>query len=162
MSQFCEVMEWINNAFRYLGYAALSIGLGWLSNLSGNDEDFVLTISSNLIPLLITILAFYVTILGLILKELIEYKEKKKKDIKGVLKSMRRDVNIEISIVCFAFISYVIRGALISVVADEWMKYVTIASNAITIFSFVYFLLLIYDSVMGLWDLIEDNNKDEN
>jgi uncharacterized Tic20 family protein len=75
---------------------------------------------------------------------------------------MRRDVNIEISIVCFAFISYVIRGALISVVVDEWMKYVTIVSNAITVFSFVYFLLLIYDSVMGLWDLIEVNNKEEN
>lgn len=152
-------MDRINTIFRYVGYAALSFGLGWFSNLSGDENDFVLTISSNLIPLLITILAFYVTILGLILKELIEYKEKTKKDIKGVLKSMRRDVNIEISIVCFAFISYVIRGALISVVEDEWMKYVTIASNAITVFSFVYFLLLIYDSVMGLWDLIEVNNQ---
>ena len=152
-------MDRINTISRYVGYAALSIGLGWFSNLSGDENDFVLTISSNLIPLLITILAFYVTIISLVLKELIKYKEETKKDIKGVLKSMRRDANIEISIVCFAFISYVTRGALITVVTGEWMKYITIASNAITVFSFVYFLLLIYDSVMGLWDLIEANNK---
>lgn len=152
-------MDRINNIFRYIGYVTLSLGLGWFSNLSGNDDDFVLQISSNLIPLLITILAFYVTILGLILKELIEYKEKNQKNIEGVLKSMKRDVNIEIMIICFAFICYMTRGALTSVIAEEWLKYITIISNGVTIFSFVYFLLLIYDSVMGLWDLIEVNNK---
>lgn len=152
-------MDRINNIFRYIGYVTLSFGLGWFSNISGNDNDFVLQVSSNLIPLLITILAFYVTILGLILKELIEYKEKTKKNIEGVLKSMKRDVNIEIMIICLAFICYMTRGALTSVIAEEWLKYITIISNGVTIFSFVYFLLLIYDSVMGLWDLIEVNNK---
>ena len=152
-------MEWINNLFRYLGYAALSLGLGWFSNLSGNDKDFILKISSNLIPILITILAFYVTILGLILKELISYKEKTGKEIKSVLKNMRRDINIEISIICFAFVCYVVRGAISSLISNEWLKYITIGSNAVTVFSFFYFLLLIYDSVMGLWDMIEANDK---
>lgn len=152
-------MEWINNLFRYLGYTALSLGLGWFSNLSGNDDDFILKISSNLIPILITILAFYVTILGLILKELASYKEKTGKEIKTVLKSMRRDISIEISIICIAFVCYVVRGAIGSFVSDEWSKYITIGSNAVTVFSFVYFLLLIYDSVMGLWDMIEANDK---
>lgn len=151
-------MDKINNIFRYLGYITLSVILGCVSNLSGNEEDFILKVSSNLIPLLITILAFYVTILGLILKELAEYKEKTGKDIKCVLKSMRRDINIEITIICFAFICYVIRGAVMSYVSDDWSKYITIGSNTITVFAFVYFLLLIYDSVMGLWDLIETNN----
>lgn len=152
-------MEWINNLFRYLGYAALSLGLGWFSNLSGNDDDFILKISSNLIPILITILAFYVTILGLILKELASYKEKTGKEIKTVLKSMRRDISIEISLICIAFVCYVVRGAVGSFVSDEWSEYITVGSNAVTVFSFVYFLLLIYDSVMGLWDMIEANDK---
>ena len=34
-------MEWINSLFRYLGYLALSLGLGWFSNLSGDDNDFI-------------------------------------------------------------------------------------------------------------------------
>lgn len=151
-------MEGINTIFRYIGYTALSLGIGWFSNLSGDEYDFILKISSNLIPILITILAFYITILGLILKELIKYKEKTNKDIKGVIKSMRRDVNIEITIICFAFAGYVIRGSLTSMVTEEWMKYITIASNAITVFSFIFYLLLIYDSIIGLWDLIEVNN----
>ena len=152
-------MEWINSLFRYLGYLALSLGLGWFSNLSGDDNDFILKISSNLIPLLITILAFYVTILGLIIKELACYKEKTEKDITKVLKSMRRDINIEISIICLAFVCYAVRGAATDFVEMEILKLLTIASNAVTVFSFIYFLLLIYDSVMGLWDLIEANNE---
>ena len=152
-------MEWINNLFRYLGYLALSLVLGWFSNLSGDDNDFILKISSNLIPLLITILAFYVTILGLILKELACYKEKTGKEITKVLKSMRRDINIEISIICLAFVCYAVRGAVTDFVTIEKLKLLTIASNAVTVFSFIYFLLLIYDSVMGLWDLIEANNE---
>ncbi|WP_314748724.1 hypothetical protein [Tannerella forsythia] len=155
-------MDIINNVFRYLGYVALSLGLGWFSNLSGDEEDFVLNISRELITLLITILAFYLTIIGLILRELIKYKEKTNKNIKSVLKSIRRDIKIEITIICFAFVCYIIRGALTSIVSDDFLKYVTVASNTITVFSFVYFLLLIYDSVMGLWDLIEVNNKDSD
>ena len=153
-------MGWIDNGFRYIGYIALSISLGWFSNLSGNDADFVLKISENLLPLLITILAFYVTILGLILKELIEYRNKKGKSIKGVLQSMKRDTSIEIAVIVIAFICCLIRGALVSVVTEDWQKILTIGSNAVTIFAFVYFLALIYDSVMGLWDLIEVNNED--
>lgn len=152
-------MDWINSLFRYLGYLALSLGLGWFSNLSGDANDFILKISSNLIPLLITILAFYVTILGLIIKELTCYKEKTGKEITKVLKSMRRDIIIEISIICLAFACYAVRGAVTDFVEMEILKLLTIASNAITVFSFIYFLLLIYDSVMGLWDLIEANNE---
>lgn len=151
-------MESINSFFRYLGYIFWSFVLGWLSNLSGNENDFILKISSNLIPLLITILAFYVTIFGLILKELAHYKEKTGKEVKNVLKSMKRDLTIGFSIICLAFIFYVIRDAVGSFIPLDWFIILTICSNAVTVFSFFYFLLLIYDSVLGLWDLIEENN----
>ena len=124
-----------------------------------DEHDFLLKVSSGLIPLLITIIAFYMTILGLIIKELIGYNEKTNKDISGVIKSMRRDVNIEICIVCVAFLCYLVRGALTSIVSEKMLDYMTILSNAITVFAFFYFLWLIYDSVMGLWDMIDANNK---
>lgn len=145
--------------FRYIGYVAISLLLGWFSNLSGNDNDFIQKIGSQLIPILLTILAFYATISGFILKELVKYKETTNKDISDVLKSMKRDTIIEISIICCAFIFFVIKGALTTIIDDHWIKYLTIGSNAVTVFAFFYFLLLIYDSVIGLWKLTNENNK---
>ncbi len=152
-------MDKISTFFKYLGYITVSLLLGWLSHKSGDENDFVLKVSSNLIPLLITIIAFYMTIVGLIIKELISYKEKTKKDVSNVIKSLRRDTTVEICIVCGAFICYLIRGAVSSFVTVEILDYFTIISNSVTVFSFFYFLWLIYDSVMGLWDLIDANNK---
>lgn len=152
-------MDKIGNFFKYFGFITLSLLLGWFSHKSGDEHDFVLKVSSGLIPLLITIIAFYMTILGLIVKELIAYNEKTNKSISDVIKSMRRDVNVEICIVCVAFLCYLVRGALTSIVSEMMLDYITIISNAITVFAFFYFLWLIYDSVMGLWELIEANNK---
>ena len=155
-------MDRISNFFKYFGFISLSLLLGWFSHRSGDDNDFVLKVSSGLIPLLITIIAFYLTVLGLIIKELVAFNGKTSKDITNVIKSMRRDVNVEICIVCVAFLCYLVRGALTSIVTDKVMDYITILSNAITVFAFFYFLWLIYDSVMGLWDLIEANNSNNN
>ena len=110
--------------------------------------------------MLVTILAFYVTILGLILKELVDFKSQKGGNIKGVLKSMKRDMIIEILLIAFAFLCYTMRGALFNVIATDWRQWITILSNSVTVFSFTYFLLLIFDSIMGLWNLIEANNGD--
>jgi len=152
-------MDKVSAIFKYIGYFVVSLFLGWLSHKSGDENDFVLKISSNLIPLLITIIAFYLTILGLIIKELVVYKKNTHKDISDVLKSMRRDVNVEICVVCVAFLCYLIRGSISTFVTPKVIDYVTILSNAVTVFSFFYFLWIIYDSLMGLWDLIDKNTK---
>lgn len=54
-------MNRVNQIFRYIGYFSLSLLIGWFSNYSGDKTDFILQISHNIIPLLVTILAFYVT-----------------------------------------------------------------------------------------------------
>ena len=81
-------MDRISNFFKYFGFISLSLLLGWFSHRSGDDNDFVLKVSSGLIPLLITIIAFYLTVLGLIIKELVAFNEKTSKDITNVIKSM--------------------------------------------------------------------------
>lgn len=154
-------MNKINSFFKYIGYVSFSLFIGWLSNLSGDENDFILEISSNIIPLLVTILAFYVTILALILKELVCFKNKKGASINGVLKSMKRDLIIEIVLIAFAFFCYILRGALSDIITTNWQTYITIISNSVTLFTFMYFLLLISDSILGLWNLIEENNRDE-
>ncbi len=155
-------MDKINHFFRYIGYISLSLLIGWFSNYSGDESDFVLQISSNIIPLLITILAFYVTIIALILKELIDFKEHKGGNISDVLHSMKRDLLTEILLIAFAFVCYTTRGALSNIVSHEFAHWMTILSNSVTVFSFIYFLLLIFDSIIGLWNLIEINNKGTN
>ncbi len=152
-------MNRINHIFRYIGYISLSLLIGWGSNYSGDETDFVLQISHSIIPLLVTILAFYVTILALILKELAVFKNQKGGNIGNVLHSMKKDLIIEMSFILVAFLCYTVRGAISNVISVECMRWITILSNSVTVFTFIYFLLLIFDSVVGLWNLIEENNK---
>lgn len=49
-------MNRVNHFFRYIGYISLSLLIGWFSNYSGDETDFILQISHNIIPLLVTIL----------------------------------------------------------------------------------------------------------
>lgn len=152
-------MNRINQFFRYIGYISFSLLIGWFSNYSGDEKDFILHISYNIIPLLVTILAFYVTILALILKELAEFKKKKGGNIEDVLHSMKKDLILEMLLIIVAFLCYTIRGAVSNLISEEHIQWITVLSNSITVFSFIYFLLLIFDSITGLWDLIEENNK---
>lgn len=153
------MMNRVNQIFRYIGYFSLSLLIGWFSNYSGDKTDFILQISHNIIPLLVTILAFYVTILALILKELVVFKNQKGGNIKDVLHSMKKDLIIEMSLIFVAFLCYTVRSAISSVISTECMQWITILSNSVTVFTFIYFLLLIFDSIVGLWNLIEENNK---
>lgn len=152
-------MNRINRIFRYIGYISLSLLIGWFSNYSGDETDFILQISHNIIPVLVTILAFYVTILALILKELVVFKNQKGGNIGSVLHSMKKDLIIEMSLILVAFLCYTVRGANSSVISTMGMQCITILSNSVTVFTFIYFLLLIFDSIVGLWNLIEENNK---
>ena len=36
----------------------------------------------------------------------------------------------------------------------EWNYYITIFSNSVTVFTFLYFILLILDSLSGLLDIV--------
>ena len=64
-------------------------------------------------------------------------------------------------LIAFAFFCYILRGALSDIITTNWQTYITIISNSVTLFTFMYFLLLISDSILGLWNLIEENNRDE-
>ena len=75
------------NAFcRYIGYATISVFIGYVSYLGGQKYDYLFKISGNLVPILISLLVFYVTIFGSILKELICYKNRTNADTSDVLK----------------------------------------------------------------------------
>lgn len=151
-------MATINDMFRYIGYIALSIFIGYVSFLGGEEHDYLLKISGNLVPVLISLLVFYVTIFGLILKELVIYKNKTNKAIDGVLKNIKKEVIIEICIIILTLLCFIARGACTAFSSGMFFSYIAILSNAITVFAVIYFLLVIYDSILGLWKLLAANN----
>lgn len=148
----------LNNIFRYIGYVTVSMGLGYVSFLGGKENDYLLKISWNLIPALISLLVFYVTIFGLILKELVIYKGTTGKDISKVLKSIKIQILIEIGIIFVALFSFIVRASCATLTSDLLMVFIATISNSITVFAIIYFLLVIYDSIAGLWELLSTNN----
>ena len=153
-------MRTVNAIFRYIGYAVVFGFVGYISYLGGEGHDYLLQISKTLIPILISLLVFYVTIFGNILKELICYKNKQNEnaDISGILKDIKLEILIEIVLIMASLSCFKIRGACITLVSHAIVKWIAVISNSLTIFSIVYFLLVIYDSILGLWNLIEANN----
>ena len=148
----------LNNIFRYIGYVTVSMGLGYVSFLGGKENDYLLKISWNLIPALISLLVFYVTIFGLILKELVIYKGTTGKDISKVLKSIKIQILIEIGIIFVALFSFIVRASCATLTSDLLIVFIATISNSITVFAIIYFLLVIYDSIAGLWELLSTNN----
>lgn len=148
----------LNNIFRYIGYVTVSMSLGYVSFLGGKENDYLLKISWNLIPALISLLVFYVTIFGLILKELVIYKGTTGKDISKVLKSIKIQILIEIGIIFVALFSFIVRASCATLTSDLLMVFIATISNSITVFAIIYFLLAIYDSIAGLWELLSTNN----
>ena len=153
-------MRMVNAIFRYIGYAVVFCFVGYISYLGGEEHDYLLQISKTLIPILISLLVFYVTIFGNILKELICYRNKQNEnaDISGILKDIKLEILIEIVLIMVSLFCFIIRGACITLVSHTIVKWIAVISNSLTIFSIVYFLLVIYDSILGLWNLIEANN----
>lgn len=149
----------LNTLFRYIGYATVSVSIGYVSYLGGQEYDYLFKISGNLVPILISLLVFYVTIFGSILKELICYKNRTNTDTSDVLKNIKLEIIIEMILIIFSLLCFIVRGACETLASNTIKPFIAVVSNSITVFSIIYFLLAIYDSILGLWDLIEANNK---
>lgn len=152
-------MKMLNTLFRYIGYATVSVSIGYVSYLGGQEYDYLFKISGNLVPILISLLVFYVTIFGSILKELICYKNRTNTDTSDVLKNIKLEIIIEMILIIFSLLCFIVRGACETLASNTIKPFIAVVSNSITVFSIIYFLLAIYDSILGLWDLIEANNK---
>lgn len=144
--------------FKYIGYAIFSILLGWLSSLGGEEKDYVLKVSTIIIPLLLTLIALTTTLTGMIINELQKFKSNFNKDISQVVYELKRNVIIQIGIVAVAFIFLTCKEAII-IYFPCIDAYATIAQNSVIVFAFMYFVLVIADAAMGLYDLIIENNK---
>lgn len=140
--------------FKYIGYIAASLLISWLSTIG--KEDFLKDLSHSIVQLLIALLALYSTISSLLVSRLLNFKKEinQNADIKPVVKEMKRNVKIE---------SWLILSTLlVIIVSNVFLKYgwfcaevVSIFRNAVVVFTLMYFVIVVYDSAMGLYDLLQ-------
>lgn len=152
-------METINSLFRYIGYIVVSLALGWLSTHGGVENDFLFNLRNSVIPVLLTLLVLFSTISNLLIKEVTLYNKDKGVDITDVVNSFKRNTIIEIIIISFLFFVYITTGIVSKVPIDCIQYCFRVFSNSVTVFAFMYFLIVIYDSQSALYTMLKENNK---
>lgn len=150
-------MKAINSLFRYFGYFAFSLLLGWISTLG--EVDFVAEISRITITVLLAMLSLFASLSGQILTELAKFHiSNPNESIDEVIASLRRDVVLELVIVAFVLFVLVLNSPL-----QGWFpkmaSCIQVFSNTCVVFAIMYFIIVIYDAFNGLYRLMGNNNK---
>ncbi len=145
----------MDKVFKYLGYAAISFLIAWISTLG--KVDYIGILCNSIVQLLIALLALYSTISSLLVSRLLSFWESvsHKADIKPVIEAMKRNVRIESILIFMSLLVIIISNF---VVAKQLMSEIIIymIRNTVVVFCLLYFVIVVYDSSMGLYDLLED------
>ena len=149
-------MKTVENIFRYCGYLAISLVLGWISN-KGGENDFIEKISSSIIPILLTLTVLHTTLTNLLLNELLKYKSKHTAEIEEVVNALKRSAVIELVLIGITFVVLISNG-FISQILPTFDLYREVVVNSLIVFDILYFMLVIYDNIDGWYKLIKANN----
>ena len=145
--------------YNFVGYTIsiiVSVALGWVSTLGGEANDYVQKLSNNVIPLLLTLLVLYSTLTIHLINEL--RKLGNKKDLSSVVYALKSNIVTEIFIVLILFVVLVLKNFLLSYFECS-ANLIQIATNSAVVFAFLYFIWVIIDVTMGLYDLVIENLK---
>ena len=148
-------MNYIDNALKYVGYAVVSLFLGWASDTS--EVDFIEKITSSIIPILLTLTVLHTTLTNLLLSELMKYKASNPATIGDVINALKRSAVIELAMIVFTFVVLVVEG-WISTLIPQIIPYKGVVINAIIAFDVLYFAYVIYDNIDGWYKLLKENN----
>lgn len=143
--------------YNIIGYSTcvfLSILLGWGSTLNGEVNDYVLKLSNSITPLLLTLLVLYSTLTIHLINEL--RKLESDKDLSGVVYALKGNIISEIVIIVVLLVFLVYKGYLIYLFPC-FSNFINISVNSLVVFALLYFIWVIIDVTMGLYDLIIRN-----
>ena len=134
--------------------------MAFLSSIG--EEDFIANLSNSIVQVLIALLALYSTVSSLLISRLLSFRQEidQSANITPVIESMKRNVRIEaILIIC---------TLLVIVIMNVFQKYeildvrlISVIRNTIVVFSLMYFVIVVYDSSMGLYDLLKFSNQNK-
>lgn len=138
----------------YITCILMSILLGWVSTLSGEVNDYVQKLSNTIIPLLLTLLVLYSTLTIHLINEL--RKLENNSDLSNVVKALKKNIVSEIVIVLVLFVLLVLNGFFI-IVFPCYTNIIQIIINSAVVFGFLFFIWVIIDVTMGLYDIVIKN-----
>lgn len=148
-------MKVIETILKYIGYATISIGLGWVATLGEND--FMDKITTSIIPILLTLTVLHTTLTNLVLNELLKYTAHNNNAINAVVVALKRSAIIELILIILTFVILIARGVIMQWIGNN--LYVNVIIYSLVIFDILYFAYVIYDNIEGWYKLIKENNS---
>lgn len=145
----------IKRILTYLFYLGFSFGVGYVSLMG--TPDYVGEISKSIIPILMTLMTLYGTISGQLIVRLVDL-NLGKDELKQVVDAMERNVVIEAILLLFSFtffaaftwlLGFTVKGGCL----ESFLK---LFKNALVCFDFLYFIYVVYDSIVGLYHLLKN------
>lgn len=153
-------MRALYSLLRYIAYLIFAISIGLLSFLG--DVDFIHKNHDKILTLVLTLTVLNITLTNLLIHEIFKFKELYNQAITlKPIRALRRNAYIELFIIFITFIILSIEGVTLKYL-NEYTSYIKIGVNALIAFDFLYFLLIIFDSVNGWYKLLETNESVKN
>lgn len=150
-------------------YVALAIVATALSYFATEENDYILKISSNVIVILMPMLVLFGTMSTSLIREMLDFKNNNS-SILGDKETMQRyDIMIKEIRACFVkefiFIAISVACLVVKGVAmsqsclENWHYLFRLAVDFMTVLSIVYFLDVVRQTILALFDLYEMKNE---
>ena len=145
----------MQNVFRYIGYFTVSLFLEWMSTLGKND--FIQNIEQSIVPILLALLTLSTTLSAQLINEIRRFKVTNPNvEIRNTIDAMKRNLVVELGVIAITFLVLVLKDWLELYLCSELSQ---IISNTVVVFSVLYYCIVIYDSSLGLYDLMRGVDK---
>ena len=145
-------------AIKIIAYLAIASLLSYFSN--DGDREFIKGFSSNIISLLTTILAINIPTSTLIISEINRIKEKMNIHPKATFDELKHGLIMQIVVLVCLFVIQIVCGFLKNKnIVEE--SIINIVSDSFAIAAFIYYLEVIYDLGIALFNLITFKNQDK-
>ena len=147
----------MRKVLKYILYLVVSFGIGYVS--MRGECDYVGSLSNTIVQVMVMLLTLYTTISTQLIGRLMHYKEVKKADIREVLDAMKRNVLVEAICIAVTFCLLATYSWLM-VLLDQFAFAITLVRNSVVVFVLLYFVYIVVDSSLGLYDLLKEDSKD--
>ena len=148
----------MNRILKIIAYLAIAFILSYLAD--NGCREFIKMFSDNIISLLATILAINIPTSTLIISEINKIKERLNVDPSATFKELKYGLMTQIVVLCSLIIILIVCDFMQSkdIVPSSQLN---IISGTFVLASFIYYLEIIYDLGIALFELInfKSNNK---